>query len=131
MLLLICSQTAMALPLPSSAIWGDLATSLAGIDLRVEGEEHLWSNRPAVFIFNHQSALDAILMLKLVRRDLTGVGRIELRRHPVFGPLFAAAGVVFIDRADSAMFVATNPVVSHSPAAPQPVLGVKRLAQTL
>ncbi len=85
----------------SGAIWGDLATSLAGIDLRVEGEEHLWSQRPAVFIFNHQSALDAVLMLKLVRRDLTAVGKIELRRNPVFGPLFAAAGVVFIDRSDS------------------------------
>ena len=85
----------------SGAIWGDLATSLAGIDLRVEGEQHLWSDRPAVFIFNHQSALDAILMLKLVRRDLTGVGKIELRRHPVFGPLFAAAGAVFIDRSDT------------------------------
>lgn len=84
----------------SGAIWGDLATSLAGIDLRVEGEEHLWAERPAVFLFNHQSALDAVLMLKLVRRDLTAVGKIELRRHPVFGPLFAAAGVVFIDRSD-------------------------------
>ena len=50
------------------------------VTLRVEGEEHLWAERPAVFIFNHQSALDAILMLKLVRRDLTGVGKIELRR---------------------------------------------------
>jgi putative phosphoserine phosphatase/1-acylglycerol-3-phosphate O-acyltransferase len=85
----------------SGSLWGDLATSLAGIDLRVEGEEHLWSHRPAVFIFNHQSALDAILMIKLVRRDLTGVGKIELRRNPIFGPIFGAAGVVFIDRSHS------------------------------
>ena len=84
----------------SGSIWGDLATSLAGIDLRVEGEKHLWSERPTVFIFNHQSALDALLMLKLVRRDLTAVGKIELRSSPVWGPLFAAAGVVFIDRSD-------------------------------
>jgi len=85
----------------SGAIWGDLATSFAGIDLRVEGEANLWAERPAVFIFNHQSALDAVLMLKLVRRDLTAVGKVELRGHPVFGPLFSAAGVVFVDRKNS------------------------------
>jgi len=85
----------------SGAVWGDLATSLAGIDLRVEGEEHLWSHRPAVFIFNHQSALDAILMIKLIRRDVTGIGKMELKKNPIFGPIFAAAGVVFIDRSNS------------------------------
>jgi putative phosphoserine phosphatase/1-acylglycerol-3-phosphate O-acyltransferase len=85
----------------TGSMWGDLATSLAGIDLRVEGEAHLWSHRPAVFIFNHQSALDAVLMVKMLRRDVTGVGKKEIRRNPIFGPLFGAAGVVFVDRADS------------------------------
>jgi putative phosphoserine phosphatase/1-acylglycerol-3-phosphate O-acyltransferase len=85
----------------SGAVWGDLATSLAGIDLRVEGEEHLWSHRPAVFIFNHQSGLDAILMIKLIRRDVTGIGKMELKKNPIFGPIFTAAGVVFIDRSNS------------------------------
>ncbi len=85
----------------SGAVWGDLATSLAGIDLRVEGEEHLWSHRPAVFIFNHQSGLDAILMIKLIRRDVTGIGKMELKKNPIFGPIFSAAGGVFIDRANS------------------------------
>jgi putative phosphoserine phosphatase/1-acylglycerol-3-phosphate O-acyltransferase len=82
-------------------VWSDLATSLAGIDLRVEGEEHLWSHRPAVFIFNHQSALDTVLVIKLLRRDMTGVGKMEIKRNPIFGPIFGAAGMVFIDRADS------------------------------
>lgn len=96
----------------SGAVWGDLATSLAGIDLRVEGEEHLWSHRPAVFIFNHQSALDAILMMKLIRRDMTGIGKMELKKNPIFGPIFTAAGVVFIDRANSARAIeALKPAV--------------------
>jgi putative phosphoserine phosphatase/1-acylglycerol-3-phosphate O-acyltransferase len=86
----------------AGSLWSDLATSLSGVDLRVEGEEHLWSHRPAVFIFNHQSGLDAILMLKLLRRDLTGVGKKEIKSNPIFGPLFGAAGAVFIDRSDRA-----------------------------
>jgi putative phosphoserine phosphatase/1-acylglycerol-3-phosphate O-acyltransferase len=85
----------------AGAVWGDLATSLAGVDLRVEGEHHLWSQRPAVFIFNHQSALDPVLMIKMLRRDLTGVGKQEIRQNPIFGPLFSAAGAVFVDRSDT------------------------------
>ncbi len=96
----------------SGAVWGDLATSLAGIDLRVEGEEHLWSHRPAVFIFNHQSGLDAVLMIKLIRRDVTGIGKMELKKNPIFGPMFTAAGVVFIDRGNSAKAIeALKPAV--------------------
>ncbi len=82
--------------------WPDLATALAGIELDVTGEEHLWSQRPAVFIFNHQSAVDTLLVAKLLRRDFTGIAKQEVRRNPLFGPAFSFAGVVFIDRADSA-----------------------------
>ena len=83
------------------SMWGDLTASIAGIDLRVEGEHHLWSHRPAVFIFNHQSQLDGPLILKLLRRDVTAVAKQEIKRNPIFGPLFSAAGVVFIDRGDT------------------------------
>ena len=86
--------------------WGDLGTALAGIDVRVRGEENLWSARPAVFIFNHQSALDVLLLAKLLRRDFVGVAKQELRRVPVFGALSALLGTVFIDRANSAAAIA-------------------------
>lgn len=84
-----------------TGIWGDLAISLAGVDLRVEGEEHLWSHRPAVFLFNHQSGIDLLLVIKLLRRDVTGVAKQELRSNPIFGPLFQAGGVVFVDRSST------------------------------
>ena len=83
------------------SVWGDVAASAAGIDLRVEGEQNLWSRRPAVFIFNHQSGLEMILLLKMLRRDFTGIAKQELRRNPVFGPLFQASGVVFVDRSNT------------------------------
>jgi putative phosphoserine phosphatase/1-acylglycerol-3-phosphate O-acyltransferase len=96
----------------TGSVWGDLATSLAGVDLRVEGEEHLWSRRPAVFIFNHQSGIDALFMIKLLRRDMTGVGKQEVRWNPIFGPLFQAAGMVFIDRSNKAQAIeALKPAV--------------------
>jgi putative phosphoserine phosphatase/1-acylglycerol-3-phosphate O-acyltransferase len=83
------------------AAWGDLGTALAGIELAVEGEEHLWSDRPAVFIFNHQSTLDVLLLCKLLRRDFVGVAKQELRRVPFLGTAASLLGTVFIDRENS------------------------------
>jgi putative phosphoserine phosphatase/1-acylglycerol-3-phosphate O-acyltransferase len=80
------------------ATWGELGTSLAGVRLHVSGEEHLWSHRPAVFIFNHQSSIDALLLCKLLRRDFVGIAKQELQSNPLFGPAFSLAGTVFIDR---------------------------------
>ncbi|MBX7160911.1 MAG: HAD-IB family hydrolase [Acidimicrobiia bacterium] len=96
----------------SAALLGDLGTAAAGVKVRVVGEEHLWSHRPAVFIFNHQSNYDSVVICKLLRRDLTAVGKKELRSNPLIGPAFAFAGVVFIDRGDRAKAIAAlEPVV--------------------
>lgn len=96
----------------STALLGDLGTAAAGVKVRTVGEEHLWSHRPAVFIFNHQSNYDAVVICKLLRRDMTAVGKKELRSNPLIGPAFTFAGVVFIDRADrKAAIAALQPVV--------------------
>jgi putative phosphoserine phosphatase/1-acylglycerol-3-phosphate O-acyltransferase len=86
----------------AATTWGELGTALAGIDVRVTGEAHLWSARPAVFIFNHQSAVDVLLLCKLLRRDFVAISKQEVRQNPIFGPLFALAGTVFIDRSNRA-----------------------------
>jgi putative phosphoserine phosphatase / 1-acylglycerol-3-phosphate O-acyltransferase len=78
--------------------WGELGTALAGIEMRVTGEAHVWERRPAVFIFNHQSGIDMLLLCRLLRRDIVAVAKQEIRRNPIFGPAFALAGVVFVDR---------------------------------
>jgi putative phosphoserine phosphatase/1-acylglycerol-3-phosphate O-acyltransferase len=78
--------------------WGELGTALAGVDLQVRGEQYLWSHRPSVFIFNHQSAVETLLLCKLLRRDFVGIAKKELQRNPIFGPVFAASGAIFVDR---------------------------------
>jgi putative phosphoserine phosphatase/1-acylglycerol-3-phosphate O-acyltransferase len=81
--------------------WSELATAFAGIELEVRGEEHLWSHRPAVFIFNHQSGVDAMLVAKLLRKDFAGIAKKEIRSVPILGQAFEFAGTVFIDRSDT------------------------------
>lgn len=79
------------------SVAGDLGTRLAGIRLLVKGEENLWSHRPAVFIFNHQSNADFFIVTKLLKKDALAIAKKELKMSPI-GPLFMAAGVIFVDR---------------------------------
>lgn len=83
----------------AATLFGDIGTRIAGIDLQVEGEDHLWSHRPCVFVFNHQSAVEPLLLCKLLRRDFVGIGKAELQRS-VFRPVFDYAGVVYVERFD-------------------------------
>ena len=80
------------------AAMGDFGTAIAGIKLIVKGEEHLWTHRPAVFLFNHQSSADMLIMSKLVRKDARGVAKKELKNLPIMGQLMQAAGMIFLDR---------------------------------
>ena len=52
------------------------------------------------------------ILCKLLRRDFVGIAKQEIRRNPLFGPFFALAGTVFIDRSDHARAVhALEPAV--------------------
>ena len=70
----------------ASSTWGEVGTALAGLEVHVRGEENVWSRRPAVFIFNHQSAIDMLVICKLLRRDFVGIGKQELRAEPDLRP---------------------------------------------
>ncbi|WP_430429526.1 HAD-IB family hydrolase [Parasphingorhabdus sp.] len=85
----------------STGLFGDFATALTGCELEVTGEEHLWTSRPCIFVFNHQSKADVMILAKLIRRDMGGVGKKEIKDTPIIGKLMELAGTVFIDRADA------------------------------
>lgn len=89
----------------SVSIFADTASALIGLNLNIVGEHHLWSHRPAVFIFNHQSNVDLVIVARLMRRDIIGVGKREIRDVPVVGRVMEAAGVILIDRQNSASAV--------------------------
>jgi len=77
---------------------GDLVTNMAGIRLVIKNKNNLWDNRPAVFIFNHQSSVDLFVVAKLIRENATGIAKKELKMMPIIGQMMAASGVIFIDR---------------------------------
>jgi putative phosphoserine phosphatase/1-acylglycerol-3-phosphate O-acyltransferase len=87
----------------ATSLWGHLGAALGDVKLNVTGAEHLWSHRPAVFLFNHQSSfMDMLVAFRLLEREFTFVAKKELANFPVMGPLFKVADVAFVDRADRA-----------------------------
>ena len=80
---------------------GELGSALAGVRLDVQGAEHL-ATRPAVYLFNHQSQLDVLVLAKLLRGGVTAVAKKELANSPGFGLMFRLADVAFVDRGDPA-----------------------------
>jgi putative phosphoserine phosphatase/1-acylglycerol-3-phosphate O-acyltransferase len=79
----------------------DFALAAGGVDVRVTGEERLWSHRPAVFIFNHRNMIDGLIVARLLQRDYTSIAKQEMAKAPLIGTMGRKAGVVFIDRADT------------------------------
>ena len=92
--------------------WGEFGSALAGIDIRIRGEQYLWAERPAVFLFNHQSAIDVLIIAKLLRRDFTAIAKQEIANNPLVGPVFRVADTVFVDRKNQHKAIdALRPVV--------------------
>jgi putative phosphoserine phosphatase/1-acylglycerol-3-phosphate O-acyltransferase len=83
-----------------------------GVRMRVTGAEYARAPRPAVFVFNHQSQFDMVVLAAVLGAGFTGIVKKEVTANPVFGPLLRFAGATFIDRSDSAgTRAALTPVV--------------------
>jgi putative phosphoserine phosphatase / 1-acylglycerol-3-phosphate O-acyltransferase len=79
----------------------EVALRLAGVRLRVTGAENLERERPAVFVFNHQSNLDPIVVGALLGHDYTATGKKEARLDPVAALSGLLLDAVFLDRSDT------------------------------
>ncbi|WFR71683.1 lysophospholipid acyltransferase family protein [Prescottella defluvii] len=79
----------------------DLALTICGIDVQITGEDNASKDRPAVFMFNHQSSLDMLVIAKVIRRDVTGVAKKEAAHDPRFAAVGALLDVAYVDRSDS------------------------------
>lgn len=84
-----------------TSTWPKLFLDSHGVQLRVVGEENAWSQRPAIFIFNHRNQVDFFVAAAVVKENFTGVAKKELLTNPIFGTIGRAMDIAFIDRADT------------------------------
>ncbi|RDI61466.1 HAD-IB family hydrolase [Nocardia pseudobrasiliensis] len=73
-----------------------------GVRIRITGARHARQPRPAVFVFNHQSQFDMVVLAEVLGSGFTGIVKQEVTSNPIFGPLLRFAGATFIDRSDTA-----------------------------
>lgn len=80
----------------SFAVVGPLTS---GIEIDVQGEDHLRAERPAVFMINHQSSLvDAIVTFRLLRSGFRPVAKKEVRDVPLLGTATWLADWAYVER---------------------------------
>ena len=90
-----------------SSNFSQLLLAITGVHLNVIGQENLTVQRPAVFIFNHRNQVDPVITGALVRDNWVGVGKKELAKDPIMGPLNKLVDGVLIDRDDPVAAVET------------------------
>lgn len=88
-----------------TTVYPQVLLAVNGVRLNVIGSENLIAARPAVFIFNHRNQVDPVIAGALVRDNWVAIGKRELEKDPITGPLGKLAETVFIDRDDSAAAV--------------------------
>ncbi|GAA2513233.1 HAD-IB family hydrolase [Streptomyces gobitricini] len=82
-------------------VGSDLVLRAAGVRVDVvTGAAHLRERRPAVFVANHASPVDAVVLAHLLRDDWCAVAKRELADVPALGAFLRFADVLFVDRAD-------------------------------
>lgn len=81
--------------------WTDAMFRMNGVTVNVVGEENAWSQRPAVFIFNHRNGFDPFIATRVVKRDFTAVAKGELRKDPIIGTFGRFIDIAFVDRGNT------------------------------
>ncbi|KAK6543948.1 1-acylglycerol-3-phosphate O-acyltransferase [Orbilia ellipsospora] len=71
-----------------------------GVEFEVENEDGMWSDRPVVFVGNHQSELDILVLGRIFPKYCSVSAKKSLKHMPFLGWFMALSGTVFIDRAN-------------------------------
>ena len=80
--------------------WARCIAALTPVRVSVRGREHLDPNQSYVFVANHRSMYDIIVLYGWLGMDFRWVMKKELRKVPALGIACAVLGHVFVDRSN-------------------------------
>ncbi len=87
--------------------WSRLGLLLSGVQVRLDGLEHLDPKQSYVIVANHLSQYDIWVLYGHLDKDFRWVMKQELRKVPLVGYCCALLGHIFIDRSDSHAAIAS------------------------
>lgn len=78
--------------------WGRIICIVAGVRVRIEGEQNLEPDQTYIFVGNHASQFDIFSFQGYFPHDFRWIAKKELFRIPLFGPAMRRSGIIPIDR---------------------------------
>jgi len=78
--------------------WATILLKISNVQVSVHGAEHILTERPQIFMSNHQSDFDILIVLAYLPGQFRWIAKKELFRIPVFGRAMKNAGYIEIDR---------------------------------
>lgn len=79
---------------------GQFGAWIAGMKVEIKGLPIGGLKGPALVVLNHQSGLDPIIVCHVIKSNVVGIAKRQLKYNPLLGPLFWFAESIFVDRAD-------------------------------
>lgn len=80
--------------------WAKIILCFSQIKVEVIGRENIITERPQIFMANHQGDFDIPIFLAHIPVDFLWTAKKELFRVPIFGRVMRKAGYIEIDRQD-------------------------------
>ncbi len=77
-----------------------MIASMSGVKLTVVGEENIAQNENVLYVGNHRSIFDIILLYHLIKKPAVIISKKEMNRIPVFNIWERNIGCLFLDRKD-------------------------------
>jgi 1-acyl-sn-glycerol-3-phosphate acyltransferase len=81
-----------------AGLWARLILITSGVRLRVEDRARLAPGTPAIFVVNHQNALDILTTAAGIPYPFGFAAKASLRKAPLIGWVLARTACLFVDR---------------------------------
>jgi 1-acyl-sn-glycerol-3-phosphate acyltransferase len=82
----------------SRIAWGPLVCAVSLVTVKLEGSENIPKDQPSIFVANHESMYDIVVLARVFPVALFYVAKKELRKVPFFGWYMIMVGHIFVDR---------------------------------
>jgi 1-acyl-sn-glycerol-3-phosphate acyltransferase len=81
-----------------AGLWAKVLLLMSNTKVEVIGQENVLRGKPQIFMANHQSDFDILIILAHIPGQFRWIAKKELFRIPVFGAAMRNAGYIEIDR---------------------------------
>ena len=81
--------------------WANIMCFLSLSPIKITGKEHLTASKPAIFMSNHTSYVDIVLLMKILPPNVVFVAKQALFNVPILSMLLKKLGCISVDKTNS------------------------------